>query len=312
MRRSVLYQLPENKGLLQEIIIQQFILLSLLMLLIYLPKEKYGEIVQVYILLIRSQAVLFRWSHVVVTCQYSDNRSILVDTGMIISLSMISHYISLTFLSKTWSLYATEFDFEAGEFVPLLKGDVRKSKEVVQTLQMFIHMLLLVKLKKTEITERLRQEVNSVVNDYIEQGIAELCVLFIDEVHMLYIECFTYLHRAVESTTSPTVIFASNRGQCKVRGTEMVSPHGIPSDLLDRILIIVTKPYKILEILDALAYLSNLSADTSLRYVIALPSISGDTINTSSNAQLDSVATVHPLNCQTVNDGDPPMETDGT
>lgn len=42
-------------------------------------------------------------------------------------------------------------------------------------------------------------------------------VLFIDEVHMLDIECFTYLHRALESTISPIVIFATNRGQCKVR-----------------------------------------------------------------------------------------------
>ena len=39
------------------------------------------------------------------------------------------------------------------------------------------------------------------VNRYIDQGVAELVpgVLFIDEVHMLDIECFTYLNRwAVE------------------------------------------------------------------------------------------------------------------
>lgn len=66
----------------------------------------------------------------------------------------------------------------------------------------------------------------------------------------------------------------------------MISPHGIPSDLLDRILIIVTKPYKIEEILaivkiradaegvklddNALSHLSSLGADTSLRYVVQL------------------------------------------
>jgi RuvB-like protein 1 (pontin 52) len=40
------------------------------------------------------------------------------------------------------------------------------------------------KQKKTEITEKLRLEINKVVNKYIEQGIAELVpgVLFIDEV----------------------------------------------------------------------------------------------------------------------------------
>lgn len=42
-------------------------------------------------------------------------------------------------------------------------------------------------------------------------------VLFIDEVHMLDLECFTYLHRALESPISPIVILATNRGRCKVR-----------------------------------------------------------------------------------------------
>jgi len=41
------------------------------------------------------------------------------------------------------------------------------------------------KPKKTEITEKLRAEINKVVNKYIDQGIAELVpgVLFIDEVN---------------------------------------------------------------------------------------------------------------------------------
>jgi RuvB-like protein 1 (pontin 52) len=53
-----------------------------------------------------------------------------------------------------------------------------------------------------------------VVNRYLDQGIAELVpgVLFIDEVHMLDIECFTFLNRALESTLAPIVIFATNRG----------------------------------------------------------------------------------------------------
>jgi RuvB-like protein 1 (pontin 52) len=44
----------------------------------------------------------------------------------------------------------------------------------------------LMKPKKTEITDKLRQEINKVVNKYIEQGIAELVpgVLFIDEVRL--------------------------------------------------------------------------------------------------------------------------------
>lgn len=74
----------------------------------------------------------------------------------------------------------------------------------------------IMKPKKTEITEKLRLEINKVVNKYIDQGVAELVpgVLFIDEVHMLDIECFTYLNRALESTLAPIVILATNRGTC--------------------------------------------------------------------------------------------------
>ena len=61
---------------------------------------------------------------------------------------------------------------------------------------------------------------------------------------MLDIECFTYLNRALESPISPIVILATNRGKCTIRGTEdIVAAHGIPPDLLARILIIPTNPY---------------------------------------------------------------------
>jgi RuvB-like protein 1 (pontin 52) len=52
---------------------------------------------------------------------------------------------------------------------------------------------------------------------------------------MLDIECFTYLNALLESPMAPTVILATNRGNSLVRGTtDIVSPHGIPVDLLDR------------------------------------------------------------------------------
>jgi len=59
-------------------------------------------------------------------------------------------------------------------------------------------------------------------------------VLFIDECHMLDIESFTFLNRALESTLAPIVILATNRGNSQIRGTELVSAHGLPIDLLDR------------------------------------------------------------------------------
>ena len=99
---------------------------------------------------------------------------------------------------------------------------------------------------------------------------------------MLNLECFTYLNRALESTLSPIVIFATNRGYCTIKGTEDIqSPHGMPLDLLDRILIIKLMPYnaedmaKILKIRadteqipvapDALLKMAEIGSTTTLR-----------------------------------------------
>jgi RuvB-like protein 1 (pontin 52) len=125
-------------------------------------------------------------------------------------------------------VYASEFDLEADEYVPVPKGDVHKKKgetivhynysffsktklcvsiasEVVQDVtlhdldmsnarpqggQDILSMMgQLAKPKKTEITEKLRTEINRVVNRYIDQGVAELVpgVLFIDEVRIYFL-----------------------------------------------------------------------------------------------------------------------------
>jgi len=198
--------------------------------------------------------------------------------------------------------FATEFDLEAEEYVPLPKGDVHKKKEVVQDVtlhdldianarpqggQDIMSMMgQLMKPKKTEITDKLRKEINKVVNKYIDQGVAELVpgVLFIDEVHMLDIECFTYLHKALESSLSPIVIFATNRGHCVIRGTDIRSPHGMPLDLLDRVMIIRTMPYSQSEMVqiikircqtegiqveeESLKELGEIGSKTTLRYAV--------------------------------------------
>ena len=213
--------------------------------------------------------------------------------------------------------YATEFDLEAEEYVPLPKGDVHKKKQVVQDVS--LHdldvanaqphhssstrkdvMALIASMgrpKKTEITDKLRDEINKVVQRYIDEGVAELVpgVLFIDEVHMLDLESFTYLNRSLESTLAPIVVLATNRGITRIRGgtddhhqhnSDMLSPHGIPVDLLDRLLIIPTHPYSreeiqhIVEIRaktegltvskDALMTLAGIGEQTSLRYATQL------------------------------------------
>lgn len=57
---------------------------------------------------------------------------------------------------------------------------------------------------------------------------------------MLDIECFSWLNRALESDSAPVLIIATNRGIAKIRGTNYKSPHGIPIDLLDRLMIVTT------------------------------------------------------------------------
>merc|ERR1712146_796340 len=200
--------------------------------------------------------------------------------------------------------YATEYDLEAEEYVPIPKGDVHKKKEIVQDVTLhdldmanakpqgghdFLSLMSQInRPKKTEITEKLRLEINKVVNKYIDHGIAELVpgVLFIDEVHMLDIECFTYLNRALESNLAPIVVLATNRGIWEIRGTDMKSAHGIPVDLLDRLLIIRLLPYSLEEIVqilaircttenveieeDALAHLATIGTKSSLRYVVQM------------------------------------------
>jgi len=200
--------------------------------------------------------------------------------------------------------FSTEFDLEAEEYVPVPKGDPHKKKEVVQDVTLhdldvanaapqggkdiMSMMTAMGKPKKTEITDKLRTEINRVVNRYIDQGVAELVpgVLFIDEVHMLDIECFTFLNRSLESTLSPIVVFATNRGVCQIRGTDIMAPHGIPVDLLDRMLIVRTNTYcreemmKIMSIravtesieIDeaALSLLGDIGTRASLRYSVQM------------------------------------------
>jgi len=166
--------------------------------------------------------------------------------------------------------YSTEYDLESETYVAIPSGNVHKKKEVIQDVTLHdldaanakpqsgqgqgLQQLLgsmMSSRKKTEITEKLRGEIDGVVNRYISQGVAELVpgVLFIDEVHMLDMESFSFLNRALESKMAPVVVLATNRGNCVIRGTkEIRSPHGVPRDLLDRLIIVRTIPYKLTEI----------------------------------------------------------------
>ncbi len=190
-----------------------------------------------------------------------------------------------------------KYDIEDEIFVERPNGYIEKDKEF--TYVVTLHDLDEARARRSsifslfgsgtrEIDNEIRQAVDEQVKEWIEQGMAELIpgVLFIDETHLMDIELFAFMNRAMESEMAPIIILASNRGFAKIRGTDVVSPHGIPLDLLDRLLIITTEPYtreeikKIIEtraaemglLLDekALEKLTQLGYENSMRYAIQL------------------------------------------
>ena len=126
-------------------------------------------------------------------------------------------------------------------------------------------------------------------------------------------ECFAFINRAIESETAPVVIMATNRGITKIRGTNKVSPHGLPLDLLDRLLIITTKPYTSEEIKQILVIrceeedvemddeakdlLTKIGAETSLRYAIHLITAANLIAQKrkSSEVEMDDISTAYSL-----------------
>ena len=178
-------------------------------------------------------------------------------------------------------------------FVQCPEGELEKTKEVVHVVT--LHDIDVINSRQQgflalfagdtgEIKAEVREQIDAKVMEWREEGKATIVpgVLFIDEVHMLDIECFSWLNRALESDMAPVLIIATNRGITTIRGTHYKSPHGIPIDLLDRLMIIVTKPYeapdlrRILEIRceeedvemteDAMDILTRIAEETTLRY----------------------------------------------
>ena len=134
------------------------------------------------------------------------------------------------------------------------EGELSKRKDMVHTVSLHEMDVLnnqpmghqkLFSGEVGEIKQEMRDQVNARVAAMQEEGKAVLIpgVLFIDEVHMLDIECFSFLNRALEDAMSPLLIMATNRGVTRIRGTEQSAPHGIPEDLLDRSMIISTAAY---------------------------------------------------------------------
>ncbi|XP_053908387.1 ruvB-like 2 [Cuculus canorus] len=204
-------------------------------------------------------------------------------------------------ISKLGRSFTRARDYDAmgaqTKFVQCPDGELQKRKEVVHTVS--LHEIDVINSRTQgflalfsgdtgEIKMEVREQINAKVAEWREEGKAEVIpgVLFIDEVHMLDIECFSFLNRALESDMAPVLIMATNRGITRIRGTNYQSPHGLPIDLLDRLLIISTAPYsdketkQILKIRceeedvemteDAYSVLTRIGLETSLRYAIQL------------------------------------------
>lgn len=219
-----------------------------------------------------------------------------IQAGDVITIDKSTGKISL--LGKS---FARSRDYDAmgpqTRFVQCPEGELQKRKEVVHTVN--LHEIDVINSRSQgflalfagdtgEIKAEVREQIDSKVAEWREEGKAELVpgVLFIDEVHMLDIECFSFLNRALEMESAPIVIMATNRGITNIRGTDYKSPHGIPIDLLDRMLIISTTPYsekelrRIIDIRaeeedvemsdDAKDLLTKIGAESSLRYAIQL------------------------------------------
>ncbi|MEM1612480.1 MAG: RuvB-like helicase [Desulfurococcaceae archaeon] len=193
---------------------------------------------------------------------------------------------------------AKTYDIEIKRLVEIPKGPVKKEKEIVTVVTLhnldvyFAAQRSLVSFFgltfEREIPSEVRRDVDETVKKWLDQRKAELVpgVLFIDDAHMLDIEAFSFLTRAMESELAPIMILATNRGFAKIRGTDLESPHGMPLDLLDRLLIIPTRPYtadEIREIIriraeemeielskEALEKLVELGIRRSLRYAVQL------------------------------------------
>ncbi|OIT08568.1 PREDICTED: ruvB-like 2 [Nicotiana attenuata] len=219
-----------------------------------------------------------------------------VQSGDVIAIDKASGKIT-----KLGRSFSRSRDYDAmgpqTKFVQCPEGELQKRKEIVHCVT--LHEIDVINSRTQgflalftgdtgEIRAEVREQIDTKVAEWREEGKAEIVpgVLFIDEVHMLDIECFSFLNRALENDMAPILVVATNRGITTIRGTNYKSPHGIPIDFLDRLLIISTQPYKeeeirkILDIRcqeedvemseDAKVLLTKIGVNTSLRYAIHL------------------------------------------
>uniref|UniRef100_A0A8C4TK46 RuvB-like helicase n=1 Tax=Erpetoichthys calabaricus TaxID=27687 RepID=A0A8C4TK46_ERPCA len=160
------------------------------------------------------------------------------------------------------------------KFVQCPDGELQKRKEVVHTVT--LHEIDVINSRTQgflalfsgdtgEIKSEVREQINAKVAEWREEGKAEI------------------IPGVIQNCVEGLIFYLSFN---RIRGTNYQSPHGIPIDLLDRLLIISTSPYneketkQILKIRceeedvemsdDAYTVLTRIGLETSLRYSIQL------------------------------------------
>ena len=218
-------------------------------------------------------------------------------TARVIAGDVLSIDKSSGKITKLGRSYTRSRDYDAmgpdTKFVQCPDGELQKRKETTHTVS--LHEIDVINSRTQgflalfsgdtgEIRQEIRDQINTKVGEWREEGKAEIVpgVLFIDEVHMLDMESFSFINRALEDEMAPIVIMASNRGTSRIRGTTYTSPHGLPLDFLDRVVIIPTHAYpsndieQILKLRakqedvditpNALALLTKIGSEKGLRY----------------------------------------------
>ena len=211
-------------------------------------------------------------------------------------------------LTRLGRSYARARDFDAGGHSAMTKWLPTPEGELIQE-RLMTHLVTLHDIdvvnsraggylalfsgETGEIKPETRAAIDERVAIWRDEGKAEIIpgVLFIDEIHLLDTECFSFLNRALESPMAPVLVMATNRGIAAIRGSEgRSSLHGMPSDLLDRLLIITTQPYSREELLhilqlrareedvnlaiEPLQALAGIAVKSSLRYATQLIALS--------------------------------------
>ena len=265
----------------------------------YNPYQKVPESVRIRLRTTEEERTIEAGAHIaeqIIAYGVTEGCVIQIDaeTGRVVNLGLCAE-------SEKAKLY----EIDARRRVPRPTGRVRKQKEFVYTLTLAdldqIHarrrrgglfsLLFGLGEEAREIDPEVRAMVDEEVKRMVDEGRAFIHpgVLFIDDAHMLDLEAFSFLSRAMESELSPIIILATNRGFARIRGTDVESPFGFPLDLIDRAVIITTEEYDLeamREILrirareedidvseEALEELTRIGARTSLRYAVQLLSL---------------------------------------